>query len=228
MLYRLPLLAAAIIAAVSLDARAAILVQYDLAGAPGNQATTAGSSAAAGVTPLSLSRGSGLNAVAGANSFNSSGWNDLGAFDYIEFGFGTTQAYDADELYVGLRSSGTGPGLVNLSYSVNGSAFTLLRQFDMPDAAFLNVVVDLDSLPDVTSGLVMRFTSANTASSNDSTVLAGGTLRTTGYFVQGVFDRNFQITGTPVTSAAVPAPAALPVFVVALAGLGVALRRQQA
>lgn len=228
MLHRLPVLAAAILASISLDARADILVQYDLAGAPGDQASTPGSSSAAGVTPLSLSRGSGLNPVAGANSFNSSGWNNPGAFDYVEFGFNTTQSYDAEELYVGLRSSGTGPGLVNLSYSVNGGAFTLLRQFDMPDAAFLNVVVDLDSLPDVTSGLVMRFTSAGGASANDSTVLAAGTLRTTGYFVQGVFDRNFQITGTPVTPAAVPAPAALPVFLVALAGFGLALRRQRA
>src|SRR5262249_40667022 len=59
-------------------------------------------------------------------AINSSGWNDLSPNDFYQFGFTTTIPYSVSQLTLGLRSSNTGPGFVDLLYSKDGGAFTPL------------------------------------------------------------------------------------------------------
>src|SRR5262245_34584979 len=79
-----------------------------------------------GVTGIDVTRGAGLTPTSASFSLNASGWNDLAADDYFEFGFTTTVPYAVEAFTVGLRSSNTGPGFVNLLYAKDGGAFTEL------------------------------------------------------------------------------------------------------
>src|SRR4051812_27587761 len=84
------LLAAA--AMVGGRADAALILEYDLAGQPGDQAASAPTSELPGVVASDLTRGPGLTPNAGDNSINSRGWTsavtpDPG--DYYEFSFVT-------------------------------------------------------------------------------------------------------------------------------------------
>jgi hypothetical protein len=105
---------------------AGLIVQYELANQPGNQASSPATFTAPGVTALDLTRGSGLTPNAGANSLNSAGWNDLSANDFVQLGFNVTGApWHVDQFLLATRSSATGPGFVNVQLSADGGAFTI-------------------------------------------------------------------------------------------------------
>jgi hypothetical protein len=185
--------------------------QWDLQGAPGDQAFTVGAGTA-GVTAANLVRGAGLIGAVGANSMNASGWNDLGATDYFSFGFTPDAGVDVDlaSLYIGTRSSATGPGFLGLFSSLDGFTTNLFTFAQAPGGNFVNSIVDVSSLPDITGPVEFRVKAINGTAANGGTTGAAGTFRVTGYFIGGVFDRNLQLTGT-IT----PAPGSL-----ALLGLG--------
>lgn len=212
--------ALAVLAASAGVASAAVTVsQWDLTGAPGDQAFTVGSGVA-NVTASNLTRGAGLTGNTGANSLNSLGFTQE-ATDYVSLGFTVASGYgvDLNSFYFGARSSNTGPGLMGLYYNGDGFA-SPIAQFVMPSGSvFINQVVDLTALPVLTGNVEFRFKQIGNVAANGGTTSASGTWRVTAYFVNSTFDRNLQFTGDVV-----PTPGA-----VALLGLGglVAGRRRR-
>src|SRR5262245_324926 len=112
-------LAAALLAAGPAGAPADFLVQYQLAGQPGDQATNPATFAAPGTTGAALVRGPGLTPNAGANSMNSAGWVGPAADDFYSFGFDVAAGpgFLVTGLRLATRSSATGPGFVNILYA---------------------------------------------------------------------------------------------------------------
>ena len=196
-------LAAALLVA-SGAAQATTIVEWDLLGAPGSQASTPASGEAANVTGSVLARGAALTGSAAGNSISASGWTGE-ATDYFSFGFAVESGYqvDLDDLYIGTRSSGTGPGTMGLFYSGDnfGAALTTFNQ--APGSNFVNSVIDLSALPDLTGNVEFRLLQVGTAAANGGSTGSAGTFRVTGYFAGGSFDRNTQLTGTV---SAIPEP----------------------
>src|SRR4051812_24149246 len=92
-------LALAALAPMTPDARAALLVEYDLTGAAGDQPDPLATFQAAGVFGDPISRGAGLTANAGLNSINSRGWTTgttIDPLDYYQFAVGPTGADSLD------------------------------------------------------------------------------------------------------------------------------------
>jgi hypothetical protein len=217
--------ALAVLLAASAAVQAETIVEWELAGAPGSQASTAASGAAAQVTGSALVRGAGLVGNAAANSINASGWNGQ-ATDYFSFGFAVTDGHlvDLDSLYIGTRASGTGPGTLGLFYSGDGFSTSLATFDQAPGGSFLNSVVDLDALPDLSGNVEFRLRQIGTAAANGGATGGAGTFRVTGYFVAGVFDRNAQFTGSV---SAIPEPGSNAMLLAGLAAVGVVVRRRR-
>lgn len=195
------------------------IAQWDLQGAPGNQAFTVGS-ATANVTALNLTRGAGLTASAAANSISSAGWTQE-ATDYFAFGFTVDSGFSVNlaSLFIGTRSSNTAPATLRLAYSVDNYASTLFTFDQTPGANFVNSQINLSSLTGLTGTVEFRIYQVGTAAAAGGASASTGTVRLTGFFQNGVFDRNLQFTGTVI-----PTPGA-----VALAGIAglVGLRRRR-
>ena len=90
------------------------LVTFDFTGDPGNQASTAPKTTAAGVTAGGLTRSSGLTAVTGASSINASNWSTAAKPDATRYyAFTLTPdpncALDLNSLSIDSTSSSTGP-----------------------------------------------------------------------------------------------------------------------
>lgn len=207
-----------VFAACGVAASAQTVAQWDLLGAVGNEPSRAGT-AASNVTALNLTRGAGLTAIAvAANGFNSDGWTGE-ATDYISFGFNVAAGWQVSlsSLYVGSRSSNTGPGTLRLTYSGDGFASTLGTFNQAPGTNFVNQIINLNSLVNLQGNVEFRIYQVGSTSANGGSTGGTGTFRLTGYFVGGTFDRNLQFTGS-VTQ--VPTPAAAALFGMAgLAGL---------
>lgn len=216
-------LALALVAGVAASAQAATISQWDLNGASGFQATQPGTGLAPDVTALAITRGAGLGTTSptgAANSFTSDGWTGQ-ATDYISFGFSVAsgKAVNLSSLYIGTRSSNTGPGTLGLFYSGDGFSSSLFT-FTQSGTAFNNSIINLSSLTNLTGNVEFRIRQIGTNSANGGTTASGGTFRLTAYFINTTFDRNMQFTGTVI-----PTPGS--VALVGLAGL-VAGRRRRA
>jgi hypothetical protein len=170
-----------------------------------------------------LARGAGLNATAAANSFSSAGWNGA-ATDYYSFGFSLDADFfaDLDSLYIGTRSSNTGPGTLGLYWSGDGFS-TALTTLSQPGSGFLNSIVDLSALPDLTGDVEFRLVQIGTTSANGGTTSNTGTFRVTGYFENASFDRNLQFTGTV---SVIPEPGTVALLLAGLATVGFVARRR--
>lgn len=198
------------------------IVDWNLSGAPGNQVSQPPNTSAANVTGMSITRGAGISASAGSNSISSAGWEGTAADEYFSLGFTVGAGYSVNlgSLYIGTRSSSTGPGTVGLYYSGDGFA-SPLTTIVQPSATFVNSAIDLSALTGLTGNVEFRiYEIGNTQASGAGATAATGTFRLTAYFVGGVFDRNLQFTGTVV-----PTPGAL--AIAGVAGL-VAVRRRRA
>ncbi|MCC6971398.1 MAG: hypothetical protein IT434_14380 [Phycisphaerales bacterium] len=211
--------ALAVLAASAGVASASVTIsQWDLLGAPGDQVFTPGS-AVANVSAMNLTRGAGLGVSAAANSFSSLGWTQA-SDDYFSWGFTVDSGYavNLDSLYIGTRSSNTGPGQLGLYYSGDGFT-TAITTFAQVGTAFNNMVIDLSALPNLTGTVEFRVAQIGNVSANGGTTSSSGTFRFSAYFVNNTFDRNLQFTGDVV-----PTPGAM-----ALLGLGglVAGRRRR-
>ncbi len=206
--------------ALAVSANASVtLSQWDTLGQPGSQASSAGIGSA-NITAGDLARGAGLTGTAAANSISASGWNNQ-TTDYFSFGFTVASGFSAnlDSLYIGSRSSGTGPGTLGLYYSGDGYSTNLFTFNQAPGANFVNSIVSLSGLTGLTGNVEFRIAQIGSLAANGGATSSNGTFRLTGYFANGAFDRNLQITGEVV-----PAPASL-----ALLGLGglAAIRRRR-
>lgn len=231
MLRKVCALAAVAAALACGSAQADTLTAWVLLGEPGDQVSTKADplQTAANITGSSLTRGAGLTGSAGANSFSSTGWNGTDAGDYFEFGFTVAPGYtvDLDELYIGTRSSNTGPGTLGLYTSLDGYT-TPVATFTQNFTDFLNSAVDLSALTGITGTFTARLYEIGDTQADGVGATAGtGTFRTTAYFVDGSFDRDVQFTGSV---AAIPEPSSL--LLLGLGGLGatlfVARRRKRA
>ena len=98
---------AALAASAGVASASVTISQWDLLGAPCDQAFSAGT-AVANVSAMNLTRGAGLGVSAAANSFSSLGWTQA-SDDYFSWGFTVDSGYavDLDTLYLGTRSSNT-------------------------------------------------------------------------------------------------------------------------
>jgi hypothetical protein len=225
------LLAVAVATAVSLPAQAVTITEWDLTGTPGSQASTAAFGAAANVTGSALTRGAGLSGNAGANSINASGWSGQ-ATDYFEFGFTVASGYTVDlsELFIGTRSSATGPGTVGLFYSGNGFSTALTTFNQAPGANFVNTLFNFSGLTGLTGSVNFRVMQVGTAAANGgATNTTSGTFRIADYFVGGIETSNLKLTGSVNSVVApIPVPAAVWLFGSALAGVAGVSRRKAA
>lgn len=196
-----------------------IITNYDLTGQAGNQVFTAPNTVADNVTGSNLARGAGLTANTGANSINSTGWTGQ-ATDYYSFGFTVAGGYSVnlDQLFIGTRSSNTGPGTLGLFYSGDNFSSSLFT-FNQNAANNLNSIVDLSALTGLTGAVEFRIEQIGTNAANGGTTSAAGTFRITDYFVGSTESSNFGFTGTVVAPASVPLPGAFWLFGSAMAGL---------
>lgn len=216
-------IAAALVAAgFASQAAAVTVVEWDLLGQPGTQSTVAASGVAANVTGAALTRGAGLSGNAGTNSMNAAGWTGQ-ATDFFSFGFTADPGYsvDLDELYIGTRSSNTGPGSIGLFSSLDSFSAALVT-FNQAGGNFVNSIVDLSGLPDITGSIEFRLMQIGSAAANGGATGSSGTFRVTAYFENGAFNRNLGLTGT--VTAPVPVPAALWLLAPALGAITVRRR----
>ncbi len=212
------ILSAALLAmSLSAHAGAATIVDWDLSGAPGNQAVTAASSVAANIAGMDMSRGAGLGASAAGNSFSASGWSGQ-ASDYFSFGFTVDSGYSVDlsNLTIATRSSNTGPGSVGLYSSLDGFTTALYTFSQAPGSNYVNSIVDLSVLQDLTGSVEFRLAQIGSAAANGGATGGAGTFRISEYNDNGNY-LNVAFAGDVNAVAAVPEPET---YAMMLAGLG--------
>lgn len=181
---------------------------------------------APGVTNIAVTRGSALTAASASFAINSSGWfSTLGNPNAnYEFGFTTTQPYDLSSMTLGLRSSATGPGLIDLQYQANGSStWVQLAQYTLPGTNFDNITQSLSALPTITSGVLFQLI-ADPASGAAGT---GATFGNAGTFRFASFeDANGNFLNPEITGSAVPEPSTMILFALGVPAIGIAMRRR--
>lgn len=106
-----------------------VMVTYSFASAAGNQASTAASTTATGVTAAPITRAATLTAVSGAGSINSSNWATSATLDptkYYTFSITPPSgcALTLTSAAVDAKSSGTGPASAAIATSADNYATT--------------------------------------------------------------------------------------------------------
>lgn len=205
-------------------ASAITLVDWSLAGTPGNQLSQPASTAVLNITGGSITRGSGLGLATTTGTFSSNGWENAASGasgdEYLSFGFSIDAGYSVnlDHLYLGTRSSASGPGMLGLFHNGDGftaSLFTFNQAGTPNGTGDLYSEIDLGSLTGLTGNVEFRiYEIGNTQADGVGDTSSAGTFRLSDYFVSGVFNRSMQITGN------VTAVPEAETFAMMLAGLG--------
>jgi hypothetical protein len=114
---------AAASSAYAYPASSEILAKWNTKGMTGTEASLAGTGYCA-IYDVQLTRGSGLTGNAGGNSMNTKGWDGTDAGDYIEFSFKKAAGYivTLDDIWIGTKSSSTGPGTMGFYSSLDNFA----------------------------------------------------------------------------------------------------------
>jgi hypothetical protein len=221
---------AAAIALAGLGASAAdgaVIVSWDLTGDPGNQTTEPAVSAAPNLTGSAMARGSGLTASAATHSFTATGFDGTAASpavdpDYMSFGFTVAAGYEVDlsTLTIATRSSATAPGTIGLYYSGDNYAAPLAT-FTQPNAQFLNSIVNLATLPNLTGTVEFRLIEIG-----DLQADGVGATASTGTFRIGEYTADAGVTFIDVNfdGTVIPEPAGVAMLGVGAIGL---LRRRR-
>ncbi len=173
--------------AASLSGQSSFTVNFDFAGMPGDQFSTAGVSSSGFVTGAIVDRGPGIFPAGAFNSISSNGWDSPDpSQDYFSIRFEVDPGYfvTLDNLLIGSRASNTGPGVLALRY--NGDGFTSDLAVLNQDGGFKNDNIDLSVLPDLTGMVEFRIVAtADVRANGDPNISAGGTFRLTNYFDGG-------------------------------------------
>ena len=220
--FQMAALAALAVAMTAGRVDAGSIVEYELFGQPGNQVSSSATFAATGATGSALVRGAGLTATAASNGFAASGWNDLSATDYFQLGFTLAAGYSAtvDQFILASRSSGTGPGFVEIDASVDGGAFTKVTTLVQDGTNYNNALVNLGLTVHSSLVLRLRVDPTNAASANGGAIGSAGTYRISDYSGDGGQTyAPISLTGTISQTAAVPEPASIAML--SIASLGV-------
>ncbi len=210
--------------AASASGQSAFTVNFNFAGMPGDQASTAGVSDSAFVSGAIVDRGPGIFPAAAGNSISSNGWDSPDpAQDYFSIRFEVDPGYfvTLDNLLIGSRSSNTGPGVLALRFNGDGFASDLavLNQ----DGGFKNDNIDLSVLPDLTGAVEFRIVAtADVRANGDPEISPNGTFRLTNYFDGG--DTGGMTFGGTVS--VIPEPSTY-AFLVGILGLAVVVFRRR-
>ena len=211
------------------DARAAFLEQYEFQGQAGNETSVAPSFVASGLKGRSVTEGPGLTPSSGANSINASGFTNSSSTAYFSLGFDITAGYSAtvNQIILTSRSSGTGPGLINVLASVDGGAFATVATITQTSTNFNDEFLSITPVT-ATSSLVFRFVAANQVSAAGGAVGSGGTFRI-GDYNPANSPTPFTLGGTitPLAGSAVPEPSSLAMATIGLGALGLASRARR-
>lgn len=196
---------------------------YTFTGSPGNQASEPVDLNPLGATFADITRGSGLTAVAAANSINSSGWSlgALDANDYYQF-IATPDAnhqMDLTSLAFSERRSGTGIMTFEIRTSLDAFSSSIYT-FATPDNLEVrrHTVALGPAFEDLTAPITFRFFAyeAGTAAGTWRLGVSGGPDNPNG------FAANLQVAGDLT---AVPEPATLLLLSLGLGGIAMRSRR---
>lgn len=162
---------------------AALIVTWDVSGDSSPASLPADSVDATFVSNTPTVSRTGLGQNAGANSFNSNGWN-LGAFseasDYLSFTVtSNNNILSFTSLQYAINGSGTAPGTGRWGYSVAGGAFTLQTPFALTSPQ-PTTLAEWDFTDfGLTNGqsVEFRFWAWGATSINGGTSATGGTVR---------------------------------------------------
>lgn len=216
------------------SAHAALVAQWNLTGQPGNQSSNVTASAAPEISGGLLGRGAGLTATAAANSINSTGWTAQSSDFYsLSFNVQAGSALDLSTLFVGTRSSGTGPGRIGL-FSNQDNFTTVIATVTQASSVDTFNAFNLNALSNFTGFVEFRLyevglggaivTTPGTQASGTGTTQAGGTFRLIDS-TAAASNLNVSFDGTVVS--AVPVPAAAWLLVSGVMALGASARRNK-
>lgn len=222
---RSSMIAMVLVALASSATQAETLVTYLTFGQPGDQETTPGVAQVAGLTAIDMVRGAGLSPNMGNNSFNSAGWTGEET-DFIEFGFSVDTGLftTLDSLFIGSRSSNTGPGTIGVFTSLDGFANEVFS-IQQSGTSFTNSIIDFSGLGPIVGDFTVRLIQIGTTSAGGGTTGEFGTFRVGDFFSDGEFT-TLQFTGTV---GVIPEPSSIVLMGLGVAGLvGVARLRRRA
>lgn len=205
----------------------AAIVVYDFSGSSGSQAQSPASVFDAHVVALDVTRGSGLSAPSGANSFNSASWHDLSASDYVSFGFSVAPGYQAElsSLSFTSRSSASGPGALAVRSSIDGFASNLLS-WNQTGSGETAVLVDLSGLGQVSGLAEFRVVSLSNVSAGGGSVGSSGTWRI-GTMTDVGTSNLLTVDGQVLAFSAVPEPASWALATLGMLGAAAAGARRR-
>lgn len=232
------LLALVLLVAPAPAAHAGLVARYDFAGKVGTEASVAAAATGTGVTGVDLTRGAGLVAEHGLNSFNSRSFTSsstggtlaqaVAAADYLQFGFATAAGKQTDltGLAFTSRRSATGPTGFEVRYSTDGfSTFAVLTSYSLSGTDNVRTTLDTSSvagLQDLTGTVLFRIYGYGSTNGNGTYRLGVDGGPTTSK------PANLELSGTVasvVTTTAVPGPGVLAIGLAGAAGLAVVRRR---
>lgn len=202
-----------------------ILAKWDTYGMVGTEGSLTGTGYCA-IYDVQLTRGSGLLSNAGANSMNTKGWDGNDTGDYIEFSFKKLKDYKVtlDDIWIGTKSSSTGPG--EMGFYLSTDNFATSSQFGsvtLDGDHYNNATISIDELLDCPyEEIAIRLYQIGDTAANGGTTLAGGTFRVADYYDVSAHD--IVITGE--CTSCVPVPAAAWLLGSGLLGL-VGLKRKR-
>ena len=201
------------------------IVGFEVNGVAGDVESVNAATLNSNLTATPLVRSAELNPNAGANSFNSNGWNITDTFDldahYISFSFQANSGYflSVDSLTYRMSSSNTAPNTGLWGYSINGGSFTLQDEFSITgtsDGTWSNL-----GIVDQIGTVEFRYWQyGSTAVGASSTVSTGGTSR-----IRNLSGEDLVVTGS-VT--AIPEPGSLILMGIMGAAAFMVLRRKKA
>jgi len=206
-----------------------LIAEWDTYLMSGTEVSLAGTSSVAQISGLTLSRGTGLTASGATNNMGSTGWSGTYADDYFQFSLTVADGYKATlyDLWIGARSSKTGPGTIGFYSSTDNYANAFYSMTMASDGStYSNEVVDLSSLGSISGSFFIRlYEIDNTQADGSGDTASTGTFRVGDYYDGATFG-NIGITGTVAPVSAVPVPAAAWLLGSGLLGL-VGLKRKR-
>ena len=223
--FRVALLAGMVCLATTVTRADIVLQQYEFQGQTGMETTLAPSFVTSGLTGVNFNEAS-VSPNAGVNSINSFGWTNPLANYSFGFTIQPGQLVTVDQLILTNRSSGTGPGFINVEASADGGPLVKVATITQTSTNYNDEFLAITPIS-ANHSLTFILVAANQTSANGGTIGSAGTFRVGDYNPSGT-PTPFTINGT-ITPIAVPEPSML-----ALGGLsavisaGVWARRRKA